>query len=246
MRAGQCPGRAKSARVRGAGRVRAARCKRACRQRKRAAEEEDKAKAQAQARAHAKAQVKAQVKADGGGWRRMASDGGGGDGWRRMAGDGGGGGDAYASSFGNLERSWPSIHWRNLVQSGKSPTGKWWARCTFRKCSSRLPSSLVCAFSLPHIAGISFLRWPMMWACAFESRTRLTSSFTLRTAAFLGTFFRSLSKSAISFCSNSRDHSPQLSGWSQKEPMYTRTHSGVLITCAHTPSVAHIPMRRAQ
>mmetsp|Transcript_20214 Transcript_20214/g.60083 ORF Transcript_20214/g.60083 Transcript_20214/m.60083 type:complete len:236 (+) Transcript_20214:1034-1741(+) len=70
----------------------------------------------------------------------------------------------------------------------------------------------------------------MMCACALASRTRLTSSFTLRTAAFLGTFFRSVRRPRISASSSSRDHWPHCSGWSQNEPMYTRTHSGVLMT----------------
>jgi len=58
---------------------------------------------------------------------------------------------------------------------------------------------LACAFPLlPNIDGISFFRCPTMCACAFARRTRFTSSFTLRIVAFLGTFFRSVSKSRIS------------------------------------------------
>ena len=69
-----------------------------------------------------------------------------------------------------------------------------------------------------------------MKACAFASRHRLTSSFTLRTAAFFGTFFRSVRRSRISASSSWRDHSLHVSGWAQNEPMYTRTHSGVFTT----------------
>ena len=50
----------------------------------------------------------------------------------------------------------------------------------------------------PKTAGISFLRWPTMHMCALARRTRLTSSFTLRMAAFFGMFFRSVSRSRIS------------------------------------------------
>lgn len=53
---------------------------------------------------------------------------------------------------------------------------------------------------------------------------------TLRTAAFFGTFLRSVSRSRISISKSCRDHSEPRSGCSQKEPMYTRMHSGVLIT----------------
>ena len=56
----------------------------------------------------------------------------------------------------------------------------------------------------PKTAGISFLRWPTMHMCALARRTRLTSSLTLRMAAFFGIFFRSVSRSRISAWLGSR------------------------------------------
>ena len=47
----------------------------------------------------------------------------------------------------------------------------------------------------------------------------LAARGTLRTAAFLGTFFRSVSRSRISISKSWRDHSEPRSGCSQKEPI---------------------------
>ena len=58
------------------------------------------------------------------------------------------------------------------------PAGKWYSRCTIPNSACRLASSFSCAFALPIIAGIFFLKWPMIRMCILAALTRFTNSFT--------------------------------------------------------------------
>ena len=69
----------------------------------------------------------------------------------------------------------------------------------------------------------------MMKACTFPIRTRFTNSFIFRTALFLGKSRKSLIRSLSSIL-NSAALSSYCRGWSQKDPTYTRSTSGVFIT----------------
>mmetsp|Transcript_26854 Transcript_26854/g.84163 ORF Transcript_26854/g.84163 Transcript_26854/m.84163 type:complete len:200 (+) Transcript_26854:210-809(+) len=133
---------------------------------------------------------------------------------------------AEYSSVGSLRKSKVLRHVANSSVLGKSPAERPYFCCTSSKIMSRL--SMICSLraSEPQNHGILLRRWPRMQACTLTRRTRLTISSTLRLAASAG-------KPSISFMRDCASRSKMAlwseccSGLSQKDPMKTRTTSGV-------------------